>query len=80
MSGDFILESVAGPELARAEKPSAFRRSFVIRHAGRSYTLRATSMWQFTLFDDPEKSALSRQMDSSRGERQWICRMPCRFL
>jgi len=52
MSGDFILQSVAGLEWARAEKPSAFRRCFVIRHAGNSYTLRATSMRQFTLFDD----------------------------
>jgi hypothetical protein len=55
MSGDFILQSAAGPELARAEKPSAFRRCFVIRHAGKSYTLRATSMRQFTLFDDSRK-------------------------
>jgi len=51
MTGDFILQSVAGQELARAEKPSAFRRCFVIRHAGSSYTLRATSMRQLTLFD-----------------------------
>ncbi len=53
MSGDFILKAVAGPELARAEKPSAFRRRFVIRHAGRSYTLCAASAFlrRFVLLD-----------------------------
>src|SRR5688572_2397501 len=44
MSGAFILEH-AGSMLARGEKPSAFRREFVIRHAGREYTLRRRSMF-----------------------------------
>jgi hypothetical protein len=42
MSGPFVLES-RGSVLARAEKPSAFLRSFVIDHNGRHYTLRAQS-------------------------------------
>jgi len=42
VSGAFILES-GGTMLARAEKPSAFRRTFLIHHAGREYTLRAKS-------------------------------------
>ena len=44
MSGDFILES-AGSVLARAQKPSAFHRSFEIKHEGRLYTLRAKSVF-----------------------------------
>ena len=42
MRGEFVLES-DGKVLARAEKPSAFRRSFVVTHAGREYTLQAQS-------------------------------------
>jgi len=45
MSGAFVLEH-AGSVLARAEKPSVFRREFVIRHAGREYTLRPRSMFR----------------------------------
>jgi hypothetical protein len=43
-SGDFVLES---PELivARARKPSAFRRAFIVEHGGRQYALRAN--WPF---------------------------------
>ncbi len=53
MSGAFILES-AGSVLARAEKPSAFRRSFIIEHVGRQYTLCATSAFrrEFLLSED----------------------------
>lgn len=52
MSGAFVLEH-AGCVLARAEKPSVFRRTFVIRHAGREYTLRRESMFRraFVLLD-----------------------------
>ena len=52
MSGDFVLEH-AGSVLARAEKPSVFRREFVIRHAGREYTLRRRSLFrrEFVLLD-----------------------------
>lgn len=44
VSGDFLLES---PEMivARARKPSAFRRAFIVEHGGRQYTLRAS--WPF---------------------------------
>ena len=45
MSGAFVLEH-AGSELARAEKPSLFRREFVIHHAGREYTLRRESLFR----------------------------------
>jgi hypothetical protein len=43
-SGDFVLES---PEMivARARKPSAFRRAFIVEPGGRQYTLRAS--WPF---------------------------------
>jgi hypothetical protein len=43
--GAFVLEH-AGRVLAQAEKPSIFRRAFVIRHAGRAYTLRPESMFR----------------------------------
>ena len=43
-SGDFVLES---PDtiVARARKPSAFRRAFIVEHGERQYTLRAN--WPF---------------------------------
>ena len=54
MSGAFILASPEGI-LARAEKPSAFFRSFVVEHAGRAYTLQARSAFfrSFVLLDGP---------------------------
>jgi len=42
MSGSFVLEG-DGSILARAEKPSAFYRSFVVEHGGKKYTLEAES-------------------------------------
>ena len=50
--GDFVLEGPGGV-LARAEKPSVFRREFMIRHAGREYTLRPRSLFRsaFVLLD-----------------------------
>jgi len=42
MSGAFILES-SGSILARAEKPSAFRRSFELEYGKKLYILRAES-------------------------------------
>ena len=52
MSGDFILES-AGSVLARANKPSAFHRSFAIDHEGMRYTLKAKDAFRraFLLLD-----------------------------
>ena len=43
LSGSFILEA-AGSVVARATKPSAFRRAFAIDHGGRRYALQATAM------------------------------------
>ena len=42
LTGDFILEA-AGTVVARAQKPSAFRRAFLIEHHGRRYSLQTTS-------------------------------------
>jgi hypothetical protein len=52
MSGDFILER-SGAVLARATKPSAVHRSFVLEYRGRQYTLRAKSAFRraFVLLD-----------------------------
>ena len=46
MSGAFILEGLletGGQIRARAEKPSALHRSFLVEHGGRQYTLEAES-------------------------------------
>jgi hypothetical protein len=43
MSGFFVLEDDAGSILARAEKPSALYRSFLVEHGGKTYTLEAES-------------------------------------
>jgi hypothetical protein len=40
--GDFVLESGAAA-IARATEPSLFRRTFVISHGSREFTLRAQS-------------------------------------
>jgi len=52
MSGAFVIEH-AGTVLARAEKPSIFRRTFLVHHEGRDYTLRAMSAFgrRFLLWD-----------------------------
>lgn len=52
MSGAFVLESASGV-VARATKPSAFRRLLIVEHSGRRYTLRAASaFWrEFLLFE-----------------------------
>jgi hypothetical protein len=42
LGGAFILE-YGGRELARAEKPSAFLRSFSVSYRGRQFTLQAAS-------------------------------------
>ena len=52
ISGDFMLASTESI-LARAKKASAFRRSFIIEHGGKVYTLRAKSAFRraFELLD-----------------------------
>ncbi|MCL6548988.1 MAG: hypothetical protein K6T30_08765 [Alicyclobacillus sp.] len=53
MSGAFVLSS-NGSVLARAEKPSAFRRSFLLDYMGKCYTLQARSAFgrTFILSED----------------------------
>lgn len=43
--GDFLLEQ-SGSVIARAEKPSMFYRSFIIRYKEKSYTLQARSAFR----------------------------------
>jgi hypothetical protein len=60
-SGDFIIEG-AGSVVARAEKPSAFRRAFTIKAADKRYTLRAKDAFRRTfvlLEGDREIGSLS---------------------
>jgi len=45
--GEFVVEH-AGSMLARAAKPSAFKREFVIRYDQKPYTLRAESVFRRT--------------------------------
>ena len=42
-SGAYVLQDAGGRAAARAEKPSAFSRCFVIEHAGRRMVLEAIS-------------------------------------
>jgi hypothetical protein len=42
LTGSFVLES-DGSILASADKPSAFYRSFLVKHDGKEYTLEAES-------------------------------------
>ena len=63
MSGDFILES---PEelVARAAKPSVFRRAFLVEYGGQQYELRAKSVLRrtFVLLDGQrEIGSVSRE-------------------
>lgn len=61
-SGAYILKA-AGKVQARAEKTSAFSRSYIIEHAGRQYTFGATSAFsarKFLLLEgDREIGAIS---------------------
>jgi len=62
-SGDFVLES-SDTIVARARKPSAFLRSFIVEHAGRQYTLRQHSAFRrpFQLLDgDREVGAITQE-------------------
>lgn len=45
LRGPFVLEA-GGAEVARAVKPSAFRREFAIVHGDRHYTLKARSLFR----------------------------------
>lgn len=53
MSGDFVLEQ-NGAQLARAEKPSAFRNVFVLEYARKRYTLRKSAWTRTVLLLDRE--------------------------
>jgi len=66
MLGDFLLER-AGSMVARAEKPSAFVRSFIIKYKERSYTLQAESPFRraFVLLDG------AREIGSIAPESVW---------
>jgi hypothetical protein len=52
LGGLFILES-NGAQVATAEKPSAFQRSFSLAHEGKNYILKAASSFgrKFVLLD-----------------------------
>lgn len=47
LMGDFVVQR-AGSVIARATKPSIFRRKFIIRYRERPYTLRAKSAFSRT--------------------------------
>jgi len=56
MSGAYLLESPTGV-VARATKPSIWRRSLIVEHAGHTYILRPASAWrrEFVLCDGPTR-------------------------
>jgi hypothetical protein len=70
MRGAFVLQA-NGAVLARAEKPSAFQRSFDIQHAGKRYRLRAGSVFgrSFVLLDGTRElgSVFLEQLFSRRA-------------
>ena len=53
-SGAFMLENPGGQVLAKAEKPNALRRSFLVEYEGRKLRLEAESSFEraFVLRDD----------------------------
>lgn len=68
--GDFVLEAVAGPVLARARKPSFFRRRLTVVYADRLYGLCATSMFSddFILVDGVNRiGSISKEGFLDRG-------------
>lgn len=66
MFGDFLLEQ-SGTVIARAEKPSAFHRSFTVRYKEKPYTLQAESAFRraFVLLDG------NREIGSIVPENIW---------
>lgn len=69
LSGAFVLEAF-GEELARAEKPSAFRRRFVIHFAGRRFELEAVSLFgrSFVMLDQGSDGAAQGVERKGGGE------------
>jgi hypothetical protein len=73
MAGDFLLEGLDGAEVARARKPSAFRRRFELRHQGGALRIEPTSGWgrRYRVVDGGRqvgevrrRSAFRRQVDT----------------
>jgi hypothetical protein len=61
LSGVVTLSDVGGV-LARAVKPSAFRRAFTLEHDGKEYVLKAASAWgrDFALLDGEREIGVVR--------------------
>jgi hypothetical protein len=74
-NGAFILETT-GSVVARAEKPDAFLRRFLIEYQGRQFTLRAKSAFQreFLLFDG--QSEIGRVAPEGLFQRRAEARLP----
>lgn len=71
VTGPFILEG-GGTEVARAVKPSAFRREFRIDHADRHYTLKARSPFRrgyVLMMEDREVGSIDPEALFSRRAR-----------
>lgn len=66
MAGAFLLES-GETILARAIKPSPFRRSFDLEYAGKQYTLRSARWSKFVLLNGDESlGSISKQIFSNK--------------
>lgn len=74
--GDFLLQQ-SGSVLARATKPSMFRRSFIIRFKERSYTLQAQSAFRraFVLLDGAQKE-IGSIVPTSMWTRKSVVTLP----
>ncbi|MGE5559120.1 MAG: hypothetical protein ACM3WV_11025 [Bacillota bacterium] len=76
MSGAFLLETDNGLALARAEKPSAFFRRFLIEYDEREYVFQAKSVFsrEFVLFDGP--SEIGRVAPEGLFTRRAVVNLP----
>lgn len=79
LSGDFVLSSATGV-VARAAKPSAWRNTFLVAWAGKTYELRKTNVFrrEFSLFSGAQCLGTLRPQSAwtRRAELDWPQDLP----
>jgi hypothetical protein len=73
--GDFLLQR-SGSVLVRAEKPSAFRRAFIITYKEKPYTLTAESVFRQTFVLLDGKHQIGSIVRESVFTRQSVVTLP----
>jgi len=79
MSGGFLLQE-NDTELARAEKPSAFQRSFTVRYDGRSFGLGAESAFRRKFFLKENAEAVGSIYPLNAFTRKCVVDLPSDIL